>query len=70
MWFNHISVITCNSFVIVDGEVSPVQGSFMSGESASVYCDDGYVINGRSSLECKDDGRWSHDPPVCVQKSK
>eukprot|EP00795_Rhopilema_esculentum_P010608 gene10608-19347_t len=63
-------VITCNSFVIADGKVIPdKQGSFLPGERASVDCDDGYVINGRRSLECKGDGRWSHDQPVCLQKT-
>jgi len=39
---------------------------FNNEKIASFYCNHGYKLNGSPILRCRD-GKWDHDPPVCVK---
>ena len=40
---------------------------FGIGDEASYTCDQGYQLDGVSSLTCSSDGQWSSQPPTCTQ---
>ena len=44
------------------------QRTWYSGDQASYYCDDGYVLTGSRNSRCMSSGNWSTDMPSCQRR--
>lgn len=63
-------LITCPSFKLDHGKLN-TSGTVPVGSKATVTCDDGYILQGQSSMTCMKTGSWSTASVSCVStKSK
>lgn len=65
--FLRMTVVTCPEPEVPPGGV--ITGYDYNVHSSIEYtCDRGYLLVGRSSLECTSQGEWDEDPPACQCK--
>ena len=63
-----ICVPDCSDPGIPDhGSRSPVVGPYINGTTVSFLCNDGYKLNGESSIMCVS-GQWSGNVPQCISE--
>ena len=51
---------------VVNGQLFKIEG-YKIGNSAVYRCEDGYTLNGSSSVTCQSNGRWSEPPRCCAR---
>ncbi|XP_067387548.1 complement receptor type 1-like [Emydura macquarii macquarii] len=44
---------------------SPLPQKYTTGSSVMFECDPGYILRGRDTIHCQDDGKWYPQLPVC-----
>ena len=61
----HVSFLDCPELnrTIENGHINGNGSTF--GSSYSFHCDDGYTIEGQSTLVCDKRGQWNASMPVC-----
>ena len=52
----------CDKPTITGGAVSPANATVEQGESYEVTCDNGYTINGSTSMTCQADTNFDETP--------
>ena len=43
---------------------------FLTLQVLHYYCRRGYLIEGKNSITCQEDGTWNGHPPLCYRKYK
>ncbi len=68
--FSGHSLVVCNSLssLLPTGEITYSDPLLGVGNMATITCNMGYVINGSSTLTCKNDSNWDSSIPNCVGK--
>lgn len=54
---------------IENGEVLVVHKKYRSGHRIQFQCDDGYKLDGHSTLTCSSNGQWNDSVPMCQPRS-
>lgn len=68
-WF-YFAVIKCpNLSVDPHGEVLSLLGEYMPTNEITFKCEEGYQMDGPSSLTCGSDGEWNGEAPTCQPDS-
>eukprot|EP00055_Hartaetosiga_balthica_P017311 m.115075 g.115075 ORF g.115075 m.115075 type:complete len:3091 (-) comp9287_c0_seq2:1834-11106(-) len=57
--------VPCSPLSITHGSVSPTSSPIYPNTYA-ISCENGYEIQGQSSLNCRVDGTWSAQAPTCI----
>ncbi|KAI8494280.1 Leucine-rich repeat-containing protein 15 [Branchiostoma belcheri] len=50
---------------LLNGQITPTNGGYCSGNDIQFSCDPGYELVGNSSATCQEDGSWDGDLPTC-----
>ena len=61
-----LAVIRCPELVDPDHGLIRCDGGTLYGSRCELHCRAGFTVAGQPSIECLDDGRWSHDPSLCA----
>ncbi|XP_046547303.1 uncharacterized protein LOC124257313 [Haliotis rubra] len=59
-----VNTIHCTPFTYADHGRLQCTKRDMSGSECTVYCDDGYTVDGSNPIKCEE-GDWSHPEPRC-----
>ena len=59
-----VSVVECENLTSLENGRVEVVSNEVNG-SAVFTCDEGFFLNGSSSVECQENGEWSEQLPTC-----
>ncbi|CAH1781732.1 unnamed protein product [Owenia fusiformis] len=62
--------VTCKKFDVNRGDHITVKGKapYKPGQKVRFRCDDGFKLQGKRALQCKNDGSWNGKIPICNKK--
>ena len=59
------TAISCGNPPTPDPNGNVVSTGTSLGDTATYYCNDGFVLEGTKTIYCQNNGKWSDDAPKC-----